>query len=89
MQSLQDRLGYFTYNSLAGREKLEELEIGAVLRALKQQKVKIHRKRLSKPYYLKYHINLYFLGPYNNAGIFNLFKVVFKKDRRKKLKQNY
>lgn len=27
MQSLQDRLGYFTFDSLAGREKLEELEI--------------------------------------------------------------
>lgn len=27
MQSLQDRLGYFTKNSLAGREKIEELEI--------------------------------------------------------------
>jgi hypothetical protein len=27
MQSLQDRLGYFTFESLAGREKLEELEI--------------------------------------------------------------
>ena len=27
MQSLQDRLGYFTFDSLAGREKIEELEI--------------------------------------------------------------
>lgn len=27
MQSLQDRLGYFTFDSLAGREKTEELEI--------------------------------------------------------------
>jgi hypothetical protein len=27
MQSLQDRLGYFTFESLAGRERLEELEI--------------------------------------------------------------
>lgn len=27
MQSLQDRLGYFTFDSLAGREKLEDLEI--------------------------------------------------------------
>jgi len=27
MQSLQDRLGYFTFDSLAGREKVEELEI--------------------------------------------------------------
>lgn len=29
MQSLQDRLGYFTYESLAGREKIEELEINS------------------------------------------------------------
>lgn len=27
MQSLQDRLGYFTFDSLAGREKIENLEI--------------------------------------------------------------
>ena len=27
MQSLQDRLGYFTYESLAGRERIEELDI--------------------------------------------------------------
>lgn len=27
MQSLQDRLGYFTFDSLAGRERIEELEI--------------------------------------------------------------
>jgi DNA-directed RNA polymerase delta subunit len=27
MQALQDRLGYFTFDSLAGRERLEELEI--------------------------------------------------------------
>jgi type III secretion system FlhB-like substrate exporter len=27
MESLQDRLGYFTFDSLAGREKIEELEI--------------------------------------------------------------
>lgn len=27
MQALQDRLGYFTFDSLAGREKIEELEI--------------------------------------------------------------
>src|SRR3972149_4805306 len=27
MQSLQDRLGYFTFDSLAGREKIEQLEI--------------------------------------------------------------
>jgi hypothetical protein len=27
MQSLQDRLGYFTFDSLAGREKMEELEV--------------------------------------------------------------
>lgn len=27
MQSLQDRLGHFTFDSLAGREKIEELEI--------------------------------------------------------------
>ena len=27
MQSLQDRLGYFTFDSLAGREKIEDLEI--------------------------------------------------------------
>jgi len=27
MQALQDRLGYFTFDSLAGREKLEELDI--------------------------------------------------------------
>jgi len=27
IQSLQDRLGYFTFDSLAGREKIEELEI--------------------------------------------------------------
>lgn len=27
MQSLQDRLGYFTFDSLAGREKIEELEV--------------------------------------------------------------
>lgn len=27
MEALQDRLGYFTFDSLAGREKLEELEI--------------------------------------------------------------
>jgi hypothetical protein len=27
MHSLQDRLGYFTFDSLAGREKIEELEI--------------------------------------------------------------
>ncbi len=27
MQSLQDRLGYFTFDSLAGREKIEELDV--------------------------------------------------------------
>jgi len=29
MQSLQDRLGYFTYESLAGREKIAELDINS------------------------------------------------------------
>lgn len=30
MQALQDRLGYFTFDSIAGREKIEELEIAPV-----------------------------------------------------------
>ncbi|MHC1590891.1 MAG: hypothetical protein ACXQS8_02295, partial [Candidatus Helarchaeales archaeon] len=61
----------------------------AVIRALKRNKVKIRRKNLPWPYNIKFHINAYHYGPYKKAGLFNLFRVVMKVDRRKKIPNGY
>lgn len=70
------------YNEL----QLDELNTESVLNALRKHQVKIRKKRLSRPWYLKYFVNCYHVGPYHNAGFFNLLRVVYKVDRRKKRK---